>query len=159
MSRPQTAETEQDRRPLGYMFLDTLTAVSLCVELGDLRRFPTPGDLRGYLGLICDEDSSGDTERRGHITKAGNRLGRTLLVEAAWHYERQPRVGRKLRRRQEGVAPEIVAHAWKAQKRLYKRFWHLARRKSRRIAVVAVARELAGFLWAVATQQVPPPSA
>jgi transposase len=136
--------------------IDTLTAVSLCVELGDLRRFPTPGHLMAYLGLVCDENSSGGSERWLHLTKAGNRLGRTLLVEAAWHYEHQPRVSRKLKQRQEGVAPEIVADAWKTQKRLYKRFWHLARRKHRRIAVVAVARELAGFLWAVATQRMPP---
>ncbi|MEK7752110.1 MAG: IS110 family transposase [Acidobacteriota bacterium] len=136
---------------------ETLTAVSLCVELGELRRFATPGELMSYLGLTCGEDRSSDHGEWLHITKAGNSLCRRLLVEASWHYEHTPGVSRKLRRRQEGVAPEVVAHAWNAQKRLHKRFWHLARRKNRQVAVVAVARELAGFVWAVATQLVPPP--
>jgi len=81
--------------------------------------------------------------------KAGNRFCRHVLVEAAWHYHYRPNLSREIKARQVGQPPAVVAHAWKAQQRLHKRFEHLAYRKDRRIAVVGVARELVGFLWAV----------
>jgi hypothetical protein len=87
----------------------------------------------------------------GSITKAGNTRVRHTLVQAAWHYRNQPKVGIALRRRQQGQAPTVTAHAWKCQHRLYKLYRRLARRKPNRVAATAVARELVGFLWAVLT--------
>jgi transposase len=125
------------------------SAMVLATEIGDWRRFERAGQLAAYLGLVARESSSGSTERRGSITKAGNRFCRHVLVEAAWHYHYRPNLSDAIKKRQVGQPPSVVAHSWKAQQRLHKRFKHLAYRKDRRIAVVAVARELVGFLWAV----------
>jgi len=131
------------------------TAIVLVAELGDLRRFPSARDLMGYTGLVSTEDSSGDRRHRGRITKTGNAYVRHVLVEAAWQYTRAPKVWGALKKRQQGVPPAILAIGWKAQQRLYRRFRRLTHRgKLRHVAVVAIARELAGFLWAVA-QQIP----
>ena len=94
------------------------------------------------------EDSSGDRERKGSITKAGNSHCRHVLVQAAWSYHHRPAISVDLKRRQTGQPPAVIAHAWKAQHRLHQRYLHLAYRKQPQIAVVAVARELVGFLWA-----------
>ena len=102
-----------------------------------------------YVGLVPSEHSSGHRENRGSITKAGNSHCRHVLVQAAWSYRYPPRVGARLRERQEGLPPEVVAHSWKAQHRLHKLFRRIEERRGSRIAVVAVARELAGFVWAV----------
>lgn len=126
----------------------TLTALTLATELGDIRRFGSPRQLMAYLGLVPSEYSSGNTTRRGSITKTGNAHARKALVSAAWKYAAQPYRSKVLKERQEGVSPPVVATAWKAQKRLHKRFHALAFRKPRSVANVAVARELAGFLWA-----------
>ena len=93
--------------------------------------------------------SSGDRQHRGPITKAGNSRCRHVLVQAAWAYRSRPAVGPELKRRHRGQPPEVIGHAWKAQHRLYKLYHRIAAKKSSRIAVVAVARELVGFLWAV----------
>ena len=124
-------------------------AMVLATELVDWRRFERPGQLAAYLGLVSREDSSGDRERKGSITKAGNRHCRHVLVQAAWAYQHRPLLSAEIRRRQQGQPPAVVAHAWKAQQRLHQRYEHLAYRKQPQVAVVAVARELVGFLWAV----------
>ncbi len=102
-----------------------------------------------YYGLVPSEHSSGGRERRGPITKTGNSRCRHVVVQAAWSYRHRPAIGRALRARQAGQPPDVVAHAWKAQQRLYKRFHRLKARKHPNVAVTAVARELVGFTWAV----------
>lgn len=129
--------------------VDTIAAMTLLTEIGDWRRFERPSQLAAYLGLVPSEHSSGAREQRGAITKAGNSRCRHVLVQAAWHARKPPRLSRRLKQRQEGQPPEVVAHSWKAQHRLYKVYHRIAAKKSSRIAVVAVARELVGFLWAV----------
>ena len=121
----------------------------LATEIVDWRRFEHPRQLACYLGLISREDSSGDRTRLGSITKAGNSHFRHVLVQAAWSYRHRPQTSVDLKRRQAGQPPAVITHAWKAQHRLHQRFNHLAYRKRLQIAVVAVARELVGFLWAV----------
>jgi transposase len=128
--------------------IDTLTAVSLVAEIGDIRRFETPRRLMGYLGLTVSEHSSGDTERRGGITKAGNTRCRRLLVEAAWNYRHAARHSEKIRKRREGQPPDALASAVRAEERLHQRFVRLLERMPSQKAVTAVARELAGFVWA-----------
>lgn len=124
-------------------------AMVLATEIGDWRRFEHPRKLMAYLGLVPKEHSSGDRERRGSLTKAGNTHCRHVLVQAAWAYRYQPKVGIALTRRQQGQEPRVIAHAWKAQHRLHTMYQRLAFRTRPQIAVVAVARELVGFLWAV----------
>ena len=129
-------------------------AMVLATEIVDWRRFKRPTQLAAYLGLVSREDSSGDRERKGSITKAGNAHCRHVLVQAAWSYHHKPALSVDLKRRQRGQPPQVIAHAWKAQQRLHQRYTHLAYRKQPQIAIVAVARELVGFLWAV-MQDVP----
>jgi len=128
--------------------INTVAAVTLATEMVDWRRFGKPTQLMAYLGLVPCEDSSDGTERRFAITKAGNSHCRHVLVQAAWAYRHAPAVGTALRGRQRGQPPEVITHAWKAQHRLHKLYHHLAYRKGPQVAVVAVARELVGFLWA-----------
>lgn len=116
-------------------------------EVRDWRRFATATQVMAYLGLVPREDSS-ETERRGSITKAGNTHCRHVLVQAAWAYRHPPRVGRALRARQAGVDGRVIGLSWKAQHRLHTLYKRLAARRGVHIAVVAVARELVGFLWA-----------
>jgi transposase len=105
-----------------------------------------------FTGLVPSEDSTGQSEHRGHITHAGNRHVRAQLVEAAWSYRHRPHVGVGIATRQQGLSPEIVTRAWHAQVRLSKRFQQLAARKNvRSVVAAAIARELAGFLWAEMT--------
>jgi len=133
----------------------TLTALTLATELGDMRRFESPRQLMAYLGLVPSEYSSGKTTRRGSITKTGNAHARRALVSAAWKYAHKPYRSKALIERQKGAAPSVVATSWKAQIRLHKRFHALAIRKPRAVANVAVARELAGFIWAALRQSTP----
>jgi len=125
------------------------SAMVLTTEIVDWRRFEDPRHLMAYLGFVPREHSSGDRERRGSITKAGNSHCRHVLMQAAWSYRHRPQIGESLKARQRGQPAAVIAHAWKAQHRLHKRYQHLAYRKHSQIAVVAVARELIGFLWAV----------
>jgi transposase len=125
------------------------SAMVLATEIVDWRRFEHPRQLACYLGLISREDSSGDQVRLGSITKAGNSHCRHVLVQAAWSYRHRPQTSAELKRRQQGQPPAVITHAWKAQQRLHQRYNHLSYRKRPQIAVVAVARELIGFLWAV----------
>lgn len=129
--------------------VQTHTAMVLATEIVDWRRFETPRQLMAYLGFVPTERSSGDRERRGSITKAGNSHCRHVLMQAAWSYRRPPQVGIPLAARQRGQPAAVVAHAWKAQHRLHKRYRRLSERKPPQVAVVAVARELVGFLWGV----------
>ena len=127
-----------------------LTATTVAAELGTLTRFPSARDLMGYTGLVASEHSSGPHIRRGAITKTGNAHLRRVLVEAAWAYRHRPGLGETLRKRQAGQPPAVCAIALKAQHRLHSRFRRLsARGKSHQHVVTAVARELAGFMWAI----------
>ena len=130
--------------------IDMVAAVTIMAELGDLSRFASPRELMGYLGLVPSESSTGDTVKRGGITKAGNRRARRILVEASWSYRHPPRVGRAKQALVE-AAPEAVREiAWKAQTRLSERFRTLSRKGKRpTIVVCAIAREMAGFIWAI----------
>jgi transposase len=132
--------------------IDTLSAVGLCAEIGDWQRFQRPGQLMSFLGVVPSENSSGEKRRQGAITKSGSRHARRLLVETAWHYRRAPAKGQALKRRQEGQSPHVIALSWKAQQRLHRTWRRLdgERGKRRTIVAVAVARELAGFCWAIA---------
>jgi transposase len=129
------------------------TAIGLVAELGDLGRFEHPRRLMSYLGLVPSEYSSGEHIRRGSITKAGNSHARRLLAEAAWHYRFGARVSGHAQARQEGLSAEVCGIAWKAQLRLTRRFAALNKRGVQVNKVcIAVARELAGFVWAVGRQ-------
>lgn len=142
------------REPVGWLRcfrgIETVTAMTIIAELHDFRRFETPRQLMAYLGLVPGESSSGERTRRGGITKAGNRHVRRVLVEAAWHYRHRPAVGKALRHRREGQPTRVITLADRAMQRLHRRFYRLvlANNKPTQKAVVAVARELAGFLWA-----------
>jgi transposase len=127
----------------------TLTAMTLLAEIDDVRRFRSPRALMAYFGVVPMECSSGERERRGPITKAGNIHARRLLVEAAWNNHHRSGADLILKRRRQGQPPEVVAIALKAQHRLYKKFWRLDHKKHRHVAVTAVARELCGFVWAI----------
>ena len=134
--------------------VEFVTAVTLAAEIGDFCRFAKATDFMGYLGLIPSEQTSGTHRRQGPITKTGNTHVRRLLVESAWHYRRQPRISKPLRERSVGVSPAVCAIAWKAQKRLHNRLHRLlGRGKNPAEAITAVARELAGFVWAIAREE------
>jgi transposase len=125
-----------------------ITAIGMLSELGDLSRFEHPRQLMAWLGVTPSEHSSGDRRRQGSITKNGNSYARKLLVEAAWSYRYPARVSPDIQRRHEGIPKPIIDRAWDAQVRLCRRYRKLAARgKNANIAVVAVARELAGFIW------------
>lgn len=130
--------------------ISTLSALTLVVEIGDFGRFARADDLAAFVGLVPSEHSSGERRRLGSITKAGNSHVRRVLVEAAWHARRRPNTGPALRKRLAGQPPEVLAIATKAQARLHARYWRLVeRRKPTTVAATAVARELAGFCWAL----------
>jgi transposase len=133
--------------------VEFVTAVTLVAEVGDFRRFAKATDLMGYVGLVPSERTTGNHRRQGPITKTGNAHVRHVLVESAWHYRRQPRIGKALRERSVGISPQVCAIAWKAQKRLHNRLNRLIDRgKHPAEAVTAVARELAGFAWAISRE-------
>ena len=130
--------------------LDVISAATLLAEIGDLSRFQTPQQLMAYLGLVPSEESTGNTIKRGPITKAGNRRARRMLVECSWSYQHPPRVGSVKQHKVDAAPPAVREIAWKAQCRLYRRYRALIRRgKLKTVAITAVARELAGFIWAV----------
>jgi transposase len=147
------SEKEPYREPVGWLRcfrgIDTLTAMTLVAELHDFRRFQSPRALMSFLGLVPSENSTGEKHRRGPITKAGNTHARRALIETSWHYRHPPGLSKNLRKRREGQPGWVIALADRAQLRLHKRFWKLALHgKSSNKAVTAVARELAGFIWA-----------
>ena len=129
-----------------------ITAIGIVAELGDLQRFATAGKLMAFLGLVPSEHSTGgpDKHRRGRITRTGNGHVRRLLVESAWSYRFTPRMSRAIRERNEGLATAVQDIAWKAQVRLHATYRKLLRKeKPKGQIITAVARELAGFIWAI----------
>ena len=154
------AQSAPYREPVGWLRcfrgIDTLSALILVAEIVDFQRFHRPRELMAYLGLVPSEYSSGDTQRRGGLTKAGNTHARRVLIEAAWHYRHRPTLSPALARRSRGEPPEVMTQAWRAQQRLNRRYRHLIGRGKRPpVVVAAVARELVGFLWAALTRPRP----
>jgi transposase len=152
------ADTAPYRDPVGWLRcfrgIGTLSAMVLLAEIVDFQRFRRPRELMAYLGLVPSEYSSGETQRRGGLTKAGNTHARRVLVEAAWHYRHRPAVGRALASRSQAQPEEVVGQAWRAQQRLHRRYRHLVGHGKRPpVAVAAIARELVGFLWAAMTRR------
>jgi transposase len=134
--------------------VETLTALGLVAEIGDFSRFRTAEEFMAFVGLVPSEHSSGEQRRQGSITKVGNSHVRRLLVESAWHARRRPTVGYELARRQRGQDAVVIERSWRCQQRLYQRWQRMAGRgKPQQKIVVACARELAGFVWAIATDQ------
>jgi transposase len=133
--------------------VDTLTALAVHLELGgDWQRFSSPRQLFSWLGLTPSLDQSGQSKTQGSITKTGSTYARRLLVEAAWHYTREPRIGATVANRQTGQPDHVLQIAWRAQHRLHRLHTRLSQRgKPHTLVTVAIARELAGFLWAAAT--------
>jgi transposase len=130
--------------------VSVVSAVTIAAEVGDLHRFATASQFMSYVGLVPSEESTGKRRRQGAITRCGNRHLRRIIVEAAWHYRHVPGMSKELRRRNHGLAIGVQRIAWEAQKRLHQRLYHLLHAgKSVHKAITAVARELAGFLWAV----------
>jgi len=159
LDREVEAIAQQDpyREPVGWLRcfrgIDTLSAMTLLAEIVDFQRFRRPRELMAYVGLVPSEHSSGGSHRRGAITKAGNTHARRILVEAAWQYRPHPTLGRTLPRRSDGQPGDVVAQAWRAQQRLHRRYRRLVSRGKRApVAVVAIARELLGFIWAAMTR-------
>mgnify|MGYP000185737410 FL=1 len=133
--------------------VSTIVAATTVAEIGDLKRFHTPSELMSYLGLVPSEHSSGQKTKRGSITKAGNGHVRRVLAEAAWSYRLPARVSRALLKRQEDLSESVCDIAWKAQLRLCSRYRHLwDKGKAKQVIVTAIARELCGFMWAIANE-------
>lgn len=133
--------------------LDLISATIFLAEIGDLSRFQTPRELMAYLGLVPSEASTGDTVRRGPITKTGNRRARRILVECSWSYQHAPRVGKKKLDKVAAAPPAVREIAWKAQCRLSARYRALLRKgKPKNVAITAIAREFAGFIWAISRE-------
>ncbi len=149
---PKSPHAETIARLRAFRGVDTLTAAGICAEVGEFARFQRPKLLAGHLGVTPSERTSDEKRRQGAITKAGSRHARRLLVEAAHHYARAPRIGKELRDRQQGQDPRVVEVAWRAQRRLHARWQHLHRRRGKPSGKVAVAcaRELSAFLWEAA---------
>ena len=132
----------------------TLSALTLLVEVGDFRRFATAASFMGFTGLVPSEASSGERHRRGSITKTGNAHLRRVLVEAAWAYRQKPAVGSRWRTRFADQPAELVGYTIAAQHRLHARYGRMTQRgKLSTVATVAIARELAGFVWGVMTER------
>ncbi len=131
-------------------------AVTLVTEVGPFSRFASPRQLMAYSGVVASESSSGERVRQGGITKTGNAHLRRVIVEAAWAYRHRPAIGSTLRRRQKNLSGEILEISWKAQQRLHQKYRRLlGRGKNQPQTIVAVARELLGFLWAIAVKVEP----
>lgn len=153
------AQTAPYQTPVRYLRclkgIDTLSALTILVETQDFRRFPDAPAYMTFTGLVSSENSSGDRVHRGPITKAGNAHLRRVLVEASWTYRGRNVTGRTVGARRQGCPPRVVQIARRAQDRLHRKFWRLTSRgKLSQVATVAVARELAGFIWAIA-QEIP----
>jgi transposase len=151
--RPPRSALEA-RRGVGLIVATTVVA-----EVGDFSRFATPRQLMAYLGLVPSEHSSGTSVRRGGITKAGNAHARRVLIEGAWTFRMQARVSRKLLDRIERLPQAVREVAWKAQLRLCNRYRRLAAAgKPKVVVTTAIAREMVGFIWAIARIVQPRPA-
>jgi transposase len=149
----EMAQQEPYREPVAWLRcfrgIDTLTAIGIVAELHDFRRFDSPRRLMSYIGLVPSERSTGERERRGSITKTGNRHVRRLLIEAAWHHRYKPRVTGPLLKRRERQPARVLAIADRAQERLYARYLRMSGRgKEHTKTIAAMARELVGYIWA-----------
>jgi transposase len=143
---------EATHRLGAYRGIAHLGALTIASEVVDWRRFGRAAAFMGFTGLVPSERSSGETVRRGHITKAGSTVVRTELIESAWAYQHRPWIGPRLRQRQHDVPADTVARSWAARLRLCRRFRALAARKNvKSVVATAVARGLAGFCWAEMT--------
>jgi transposase len=154
----EVAETKRYKKPVSllraFKGIDYIIALALICEAGDFKRFGSAKAFMSYLGFVPSESSSGGKRNQGNITKAGNGHLRRLLIEGAWHYARGNRVGVRLARRREGCPDRVVDAADRALYRLRKKYIRLVMKgKHTNVAVTAVARELAGFIWAVQTGQ------
>jgi transposase len=144
---------ERVRKFRAFKGIDYIIALALACEVGDFRRFPNAQAFMSYLGLVPSEYSSGNKRRQGGITKSGNGHLRKLLTEAAWHYARPAKVGKRLAQRRVGTDEQTIAYADRALGRLHGKFIKLVfKGKSKNTATTAVARELAGFVWGVMTR-------
>jgi transposase len=161
----QLAQSEPYRQAVAalrcFRGIDTLTALTLLTEIFEFGRFDSPRALMAYLGVTPSEESSGERRRPGGITKTGNRRVRRILTETGWHYRHPPYVSKALKTRRQDQPAWAVDLADRAAKRLHRRYRHLTERgKAPAVAVIAVVRELAGFLWALLRQvQTPNPAA
>jgi transposase len=143
---------ERVQKLRAFRGIDYLTALALVVEIGDFRRFPSAGAFMSYLGLVPSEYSSGQRRNQGGITKAGNGHIRKLLVESSWHYIRVVKESKRLSKRREGTSEVVIARADKAMRKLHDRYYKMIhQRKNDCVAITAVARQLAGYLWGVMT--------
>ena len=134
--------------------IGTLSAMLLIAEITDFRRFPNPGALMAFLGLISSEHSSGDKQRGGPITKTGNPRCRTQLIECVQHYVKKPQISYPMKADLAQVDPHSATIAVKCLKRLHKRYWALTMKgKIRPVALTAIAREFVGFIWAMMQPQ------
>ena len=135
--------------------INTLSALVIVAECGDLGRFRSAQAFMSYSGLVPSENSSGESRHQGKITKAGNQHLRRILIEAAWNNRRAPRISVELAARHAGQDPRVVQHAMRCQRRLSKRWTRMTmRNKSSQTTVTAVAREMCGFIWAIANERV-----
>ena len=150
---PECSHAPMIARLRCFRGIETLTAAGICAEVGSFARFPRPTLLSGFLGIVPSERTSDTKRRQGSITKAGSVHARRLLVEAAQHYRKPPAISHPLAHRQQGQDARVIEIAWRAQRRLHQRWQHLhgERRKPAGVVAIAVARELAGFLWEAAT--------
>lgn len=154
----QIAETEiyspSVKKLKAFKGIDTLTAMVLIAEITDFGRFPTPGALMSFLGLIPSEQSSGDRQRGGGITKSGNSRCRKMLIESVQHYARAPVISKNMKENLSQIDPHSAHIAIKCLKRLNKRYWFLIMKgKIRPLVITAIAREFVGFIWAMMQPQ------
>jgi transposase len=150
----QLAKTPEYQKLAQYLMglrgVKVLTAMTMIAEAIDLKRFTDARAFMSALGLVGSEYSSGGSEHRGGITKTGNSHMRRVAIESSWHYRHNPTVGTTLQKRREDLPAKVLAIVRKADKRLHKRYWQLVNKgKDTRTAIVAVSRELAGFIWAI----------
>jgi transposase len=151
----QDSYRQQTKKLTAFKGIKTLIALSFVTDIGDFRRFASARQFMAYLGLVPSERSSGGKRRQGGITKAGNSHLRRLLVEAAWHYRSYHPSSRDLTERRRGVEAGLLSYANRAGRRLNRKYLHMVLRGKRsQVAVTAVSRELAGFLWGAMTGQV-----
>jgi transposase len=147
-------QTDEYKKPVAALMslrgVKTITAMTIVSEIGDMRRFGKAKEFMAAIGLVPSEYSSGNSIRRGSITKTGNAHVRRVLVESAWHYRHRPTVGKGIKERRAGQPLEVVTLAQKADTRLCSKFRKMVNRGKRATtAAVATARELAGFIWSI----------
>jgi transposase len=143
---------EQVQKLRAFRGIDYLTALALLCEIGDFKRFPSAGAFMSYLGLVPSEFSSGQRRNQGRITKAGNGHIRKLLTEAAWQYPRPVKVGKGLAERRNGTSELVIGRADKAMRKLHDKYYQMIHQKKNAcVAITAVSRQLAGYIWGVMT--------